>query len=73
MSSTKFANERTGNILAVIALLISIIILVGFTVGSSSIIWLLLIVNFVSGPACLFFYLLEVKKGVFKNMGQEEE
>ena len=56
-----------GNVLPIITILISGLILWGFAAGSSSIVWMLLIINFVAGPACLFFYLLEVKRGVFKD------
>ncbi len=65
------ANEekygKWGSILPIFTILVSLFILWGFAVGSSSIVWFLLIVNFIAGPACLFFYLVEVKKGVFKD------
>lgn len=62
---------KMSYILPLVAVIVSLLILIGFATGSTSIIWLLVIVNIVSGPACLFFYLLEVRKGVFKADHEE--
>lgn len=71
MSASQTFMAKVASFLPVVAVLVSIFILYGFATGNSAIIWFLLIVNFISGPACLFFYLLEVKKGVFKNQLEE--
>lgn len=55
------------------AIAVSVLILAGFAAGNTAIVWFLTAVNFIAGPACLFFYLLEVKKGIFRHQPEEED
>lgn len=72
MAISKTSLTKIGTLLAIASVLVALFILFGFGVAHSSIIWFLVVVNFVSGPACLFFYLIELKKGVFKQDGNIE-
>ncbi len=71
MSNNKYApmsaekKDKVGSILAVIVVLLSVLVPLGFLYGTSVLFWFLIIVNFLFGPCCLVGYLLEVKKGVF--------
>lgn len=64
---TAAQKETFGNTLALIVTVICVLVLIGTYMASDLLVWFLMIVNFVFGPACLFFYLIEVKKGVFAN------
>lgn len=63
MSAEK--KDKVGNILAVIVVLLSVLVPLGFLYGTAILFWFLIIVNFLFGPCCLIGYLLEVRKGVF--------
>ncbi|MCI8646241.1 MAG: hypothetical protein HFE76_05425 [Firmicutes bacterium] len=64
--------HKIGNILAVITVLLSILVPLGFYGGTSALFWFLIIVNFLFGPCCFIAYLLEVKRGVFAYNEDEE-
>lgn len=57
--------NKTGNFFAVIVVILAVLILAGFVVGSSALFWLLAVLNLVTGPICFVLYLMEIKKGVF--------
>lgn len=40
--------------------------------GSNLLIYNLFLINILCGPLCIIFYLIEVKKGVFKDDDDEE-
>lgn len=67
MAASETKKSQVGNLLSIVTVIVALSILIGFATGNSAIIWFLLVVNFVFGPACLFFYLVEVKKGVFRD------
>jgi len=52
--------------LAVMVLICSVLIAIGFLTGNIVLVICLGIINVLFGPVTLFFYLREVKKGVFK-------
>ncbi len=62
--------SKIGNFFTLVVFILGIFILIGFTTGSTALIWVLAIFNLVCGPVCLIAYLMEVKRGVFAN---EEE
>ncbi len=64
--------HKIGNIMAVITVLLSIIVPLGFYFGTTALFWFLIIVNFLFGPCCFIAYLLEVKRGVFAYNEDEE-
>ena len=64
---TEQAKNRLGTIAAILVIVISIIILVGFSYGATSLLWILSITNLISGPTCFILYLREVRKGVFED------
>ncbi len=64
---TEQAKNRLGTIAAILVIVISIIILAGFSYGATPVLWILSIINLISGPTCFILYLREVKKGVFEN------
>lgn len=64
--------HKIGNILAVITVLVSILVPLGFLAGTEILFWFLIIVNLLFGPACLVAYLMEVKRGVFAYNEDEE-
>lgn len=59
--------EKIGNICTVIVIILSILILWGFTVGNAPVFWILAIFNLICGPLCLVLYLREVRHGVFAD------
>ena len=65
-------NNRIENIFSVVVVIISLLILYGFTVGNTPIFYFLIIANFVCGPICLVLYLIEIKRGVFRVEEDEE-
>lgn len=64
--------HKIGNILAVITVLVSILVPLGFLAGTEILFWFLIIVNLLFGPCCLIAYLMEVKRGVFAYNEDEE-
>lgn len=64
--------HKIGNILAVITVLVSILVPLGFLAGTEILFWFLIIVNLLFGPTCLVAYLMEVKRGVFAYNEDEE-
>ncbi len=59
--------DRLGNWLALVVVILSILLLIGTASASVVLVWAIIILNFIFGPACLFFYLLEVRKGIFSK------
>lgn len=64
---TEQAKNRLGTIASVLVIIISIIILAGFSYGATPVLWMLSIANLISGPACFILYLREVRRGVFED------
>lgn len=64
--------ERVGNVLAIIVVLLSVLVPLGFLYGTTILFWFLIIINFLFGPCCLIGYLVEVKRGVFAYDDGEE-
>lgn len=62
--------QKVGNWLAILVVIVSILVPIGFAIESTVLFWFFIVVNFVAGPACLVGYLIEVKKGIFS---QEDE
>jgi hypothetical protein len=60
-----------GNILTIGVIITAIVLMVGFITGQSWLAWGLGILNIVFGPVCLILYLIEIKKGVFKDDGAD--
>ena len=63
---------KWSKILVFLVIVAGIIIGVGFVQGANWFGWLLAVINIVFGPACLIFYLLEIKHGVFKEEEAED-
>jgi len=72
MAMTSEKKNRISKYLVVMVIIVSFVILWGFTTGVTGVVWFLAIFNLLFGPCCLFFYLLEVKRGVFKNIDGQE-
>lgn len=64
--------NKIGNWLAVVVVIMSIIVPLGFVYGTNILFVFLIVINFVFGPCCFIGYLLEVKKGVFAYDDGEE-
>ncbi len=64
--------HKIGNRLAIITVLLSILVPLGFYGGTTILFWFLIIVNLLFGPCCFIAYLLEVKRGVFAYNEDEE-
>ena len=56
---TERGKERLGSLAALGTVVISIIIMAAFYLGSTGILWFLAIFNLISGPVCLIMYLRE--------------
>lgn len=59
--------SKIANFLVIAVIVIIVILAAGFLSGANWLAWLLFLINIIFGPACLFFYLLEVKRGVFRD------
>lgn len=70
MEENRDRNNKIGNLFSIVVLIMAVIIAVGFATAGSYTIWIIAIANLVCGPVCLAMYLIEVKKGVFRDMGQ---
>ena len=71
-------NENKGNAAARISLIILVILsaIYLFTPmmgGYNWLGWVLAVLNLIAGPAVLIAYILEVRKGVFRDESSEEE
>jgi hypothetical protein len=66
LSASEIKKSKIANWLAILVILTSVLICVGFVTGSYILVAFLFIVNLLFGPVTLFFYLREVKRGVFK-------
>lgn len=71
-------NEKKGNAAARISLVIvfvlsAIYLFVPMMGGYNWLGWVLAILNLIAGPAVLIAYILEVRKGVFRDESPEEE
>ena len=64
--------HKIGNILAVVTVVLSILVPLGFCAGTEVLFRVLIAVNFLFGPCCFVAYLLEVKRGVFAYNEDEE-
>lgn len=64
--------HKIGNVLAVVTVILSILVPLGFLGGTTVLFWFLIIVNFLFGPCCFIAYLMEVKRGVFAYNEDEE-
>ncbi|MCQ4638499.1 hypothetical protein NE619_17355 [Anaerovorax odorimutans] len=64
--------NKVGNWLAIVVVLLSILVPMGFIWGTQVLFWFLIIINFVFGPCCFIGYLLEVRRGVFSYDDSEE-
>lgn len=64
--------HKIGNILAVLTVVLSILVPLGFLGGTEVLFWFLIVVNFLFGPCCFIAYLMEVKRGVFAYNSDEE-
>ena len=53
-------------VLAILTLVVACIVGYWFTNGNNALVWFMFIFNILFGPVTLFFYLREVKRGVFK-------
>ena len=62
--------QKIGNWLAILVVIVSILVPIGFAFESTVLFWFFIVVNFVAGPACLVGYLMEVRKDIFS---QEDE
>jgi hypothetical protein len=62
---------KIANFLGVFVALSAVCVAIGFLTGSSALLISFAIVNLLFGPLTLFFYLREVKKGVFKEAEDE--
>ena len=56
--------NKVGNILAIIVLVASCLLPLGFAVGTEVLFWVLIVINLLFGPVCFIGYLMEVKRGV---------
>ncbi len=65
--------NRLGNICAVLAVALCIVLMIAFVYESAAMLWFLAIFNFIAGPACFVGYLIEVRKGVFAGEGGDEK
>jgi len=59
--------------LAVMVLICSVLIAIGFITGNIALVVCLGTINVLFGPVTLFFYLREVKRGIFSASDDEEE
>jgi hypothetical protein len=57
---------RIANILAILVIVAACFIAAGFLTGNIMLVIALAAINVLFGPVTLFFYLREVKKGIFK-------
>ena len=62
---TEQMKTRLGTIAALATIVISIIILAAFYYESAAVMWVLAVMNILSGPICLIMYLREAKKRCF--------
>jgi Flp pilus assembly protein TadB len=69
---TEGQKDKLGNFLAVCIFILCILFGYGFIVGSDIMMWFIIIVNFIFGPICFIFYLIEVKRGIFSADGIDE-
>ena len=69
---TEQMKTRLGTIAALATIVISIIILAAFYYESAAVMWVLAVMNILSGPICLIMYLREAQKGVFSGENEEE-
>lgn len=70
---TERTKEKLGTLAAVVTVIVSVVILAAFYYGVTSIIWMLAIINLLSGPICLIMYLREAKKGIFSEQNIKED
>ena len=71
-------NEKKGNAAAKISLVIvfvlsAIYLFTPMMGGYNWFGWILAVLNLIAGPAVLIAYILEVRKGVFREESREEE
>lgn len=71
-------NEKKGNIAARISLVILVVLSAVYLFtpmmgGYNWLGWILAVLNLIAGPAVLVAYILEVRKGVFRDESPEEE
>ena len=67
---TQEQKNKMGNVFAVLVTLLCILLPLSVIYSPALLFWFLIIVNFVSGPACLIGYLREVKRGIFSSDGR---
>lgn len=70
----KTQKNRLGNFCVIMVIIMSAFY-IAFTLMRAGdwFAWLLAILNLIAGPACLIFYLREVKRGIFKDVDEELE
>ena len=64
---------KIANYLGAFVAITAVLVAIGFLTGSSILVISFAIVNLLFGPLTLFFYLREVKRGVFKEVEEVEE
>lgn len=64
--------NKVGNWLAIVVVIMSVLVPLGFVYGTKVLFLFLIIINFAFGPCCFVGYLLEVRKGVFAYDDGEE-
>ena len=72
MTMSREKKVQISKWLVLLVVLVSCYVMAGFASGMDHMFWFLAIMNLVFGPACLIFYLIEVKKGVFAYTEEEE-
>ena len=70
MNSKKF--NMWSNISAVVVVLLSIMIGAYVLIGNgNAVMYVIAIISLVGGPLCLIGYIIEVRKGIFKDSGDD--
>lgn len=62
--------DKIGNLLAILCVIMTILLGIGFITGSSWYFWMMAIINLTCAPICFIFYLIEVKKGIFADRAE---
>lgn len=57
--------NKIGNVLSAFIVVLCILLVFAVNNALGPLFWFLIIVNLVSGPACLILYLREVRSGIF--------